>query len=202
MIEIKNLDKKFDEKIVFSDFNLTIENGDFVIFSGPSGCGKTTLLNMIGAIEKIDNGKIIVDGIDIRNKRNHLNYFRTKIGFLFQNFALVDNKTVKENLKFIRKDCKTNLSIEEALNIVGLKEKLNKKVYTLSGGEQQRVALARLMLKKCDIILADEPTGSLDKKNAESVLNILKDLNMQGKTIILVTHDEDIKKQGNKVVNL
>ena len=202
MIEIKSLNKKFDEKIVFLDFNLTIENGDFIIFSGPSGCGKTTLLNMIGAIEKIDNGEIIVDGIDIRNKRNHLNYFRTKIGFLFQNFALVDNKTVKENLKFIRKDCKTNLSIEEALSIVGLEEKLNKKVYTLSGGEQQRIALARLMLKKCDIILADEPTGSLDKKNAESVLNILKQLNKQGKTIILVTHDENIKKQGNKVVNL
>ncbi|AJA48560.1 macrolide export ATP-binding/permease protein MacB [Clostridium pasteurianum DSM 525 = ATCC 6013] len=202
MIEIKNLNKKFDEKIVFSDFNLTIENGDFIIFSGPSGCGKTTLLNMIGAIEKIDNGKIIVDGIDIKNKKNHLNYYRTKIGFLFQNFALVDNKTVKENLKLIRKDCKTNLSIEDALSIIGLEDKLNKKIYTLSGGEQQRVALARLMLKKCDVILADEPTGSLDKKNAEAVLDILKQLNKQGKTIILVTHDENIKKQGNKVVNL
>lgn len=202
MIEIKNLTKKFDEKIVFSDFNLTIENGDFIIFSGPSGCGKTTLLNMIGAIEKIDDGEIIVDGIDIKNKKNHLNYFRTKIGFLFQSFALVDNKTVKENLKLIRKDCKTNLSIEDALSIIGLEDKLNKKIYTLSGGEQQRVALARLMLKKCDVILADEPTGSLDKKNAEAVLDILKQLNKQGKTIILVTHDENIKKQGNKVVNL
>lgn len=202
MIEIKNISKKFDDNKIFSDFNLTIEDGDFIIFSGPSGCGKTTLLNMIGAIEKIDSGEIIVDGMDIKDKRNHLKYFRTKIGFLFQNFALVDNKTVKENLKFIRKDCKTSLSIEEALNIVGLEEKLNKKVYTLSGGEQQRVALARLMLKKCDVILADEPTGSLDKKNAKDVLNILKQLNEQGKTIILVTHDEDIKKQGNRVVNL
>ena len=202
MIEIKNISKKFDDNTIFSDFSLTVEDGDFIIFSGPSGCGKTTLLNMIGAIEKIDSGEIIVDGMDIKDKRNHLKYFRTKIGFLFQNFALVDNKTVKENLKFIRKDCKTSLSIEESLKIVGLEEKLNKKVYTLSGGEQQRVALARLMLKKCDVILADEPTGSLDKKNAQDVLNILKQLNEQGKTIILVTHDEDIKKQGNRVVNL
>ncbi|MGE6313514.1 ATP-binding cassette domain-containing protein [Bacillus cereus] len=202
MIEIKNLTKIFDDKILFSDFNLKVDDGKFVIFSGPSGCGKTTLLNMIGAIEKIDTGEIIVDGIDIKNKKNHLNYFRYKIGFLFQNFALVDNKTVKENLRLIRKDCQTNLSIEESLKIVGLTEKLNKKVYTLSGGEQQRVALARLMLKKCDIILADEPTGSLDKQNAESVLNILKKLNKQGKTIILVTHDEEIKKQGDMVVDL
>lgn len=202
MIKIKNLNKKFDDKIVFSNLNLEIEDGEFIILGGPSGCGKTTLLNMIGAIEKFDSGEIIVDGIDIKNKRNHLNYFRKKIGFLFQNFALVDNKTVKENLKIIRKDCKTNLSMEEALRIVGLEDKLNKKVYTLSGGEQQRVAIARLMLKKCDVILTDEPTGSLDRKNAEAVINILKELNMQGKTIVLVTHDEYIKKQGKRVVNL
>lgn len=202
MIKIKNLNKKFDDKIVFSNLNLEIEDGEFIILGGPSGCGKTTLLNMIGAIEKFDSGEIIVDGIDIKNKRNHLNYFRKKIGFLFQNFALVDNKTVKENLKIIRKDCKTNLSMEEALRIVGLEDKLNKEVYKLSGGEQQRVAIARLMLKKCDVILADEPTGSLDRKNAEAVINILKELNTQGKTIVLVTHDEYIKKQGKRVVDL
>ncbi|WP_438819251.1 ATP-binding cassette domain-containing protein [Heyndrickxia coagulans] len=147
MIQIRNLTKKFNEKTLFSNFNLDIESGDFVIVSGPSGCGKTTLLNMIGAIEKFDGGTIIVDGIDIKNKKNHLHYFRTKIGFLFQNFALVDHKTVKDNLKLIRKDCKTNLSMEEALALVGLKNKINQKVFTLSGGEQQRVALARLMLK-------------------------------------------------------
>lgn len=202
MIEIKHLSKKFENKILFSDFNLTIPDGAFVVFSGPSGCGKTTLLNMIGAIEKFDRGEILVDGIDISNRNNHLNYFRTKIGFLFQNFALVESKTVKENLKLIREDSKTGLLIEEALRRVGLEDKLHKKVYTLSGGEQQRVALARLMLKKCDIILADEPTGSLDKKNAESVLDILKQLNEQGKTILLVTHDEEIKKQGEMVVEL
>ncbi|WP_455768627.1 ATP-binding cassette domain-containing protein [Heyndrickxia faecalis] len=147
MIQIRNLTKKFNEKTLFSNFNLDIESGDFVIVSGPSGCGKTTLLNMIGAIEKFDGGTTIVDGIDIKNKKNHLHYFRTKIGFLFQNFALVDHKTVKDNLKLIRKDCKTNLSMEEALALVGIKNKINQKVFTLSGGEQQRVALARLMLK-------------------------------------------------------
>ncbi|OAB40797.1 ABC transporter ATP-binding protein [Paenibacillus glacialis] len=202
MITIANLSKSFDDKTLFSNLNLVIETGDFVIFSGPSGCGKTTLLNMIGAIETIDEGSILVDNVDIKNKKNHLHYFRTKVGFLFQNFALVDNKTVKENLELIRKDSKTALSISKALQIVGLEDKLNKKVYTLSGGEQQRVALARLMLKKCDIILADEPTGSLDKNNAEVVLNILKKFNQEGKTIILVTHDEQIKKEGNKVINL
>jgi putative ABC transport system ATP-binding protein len=202
MIEIKNLTKKFDDKLLFSDLTLTIPDEKFVIFSGPSGCGKTTLLNMIGALEKIEDGDIVVDGIDLKDKKKHLHYFRTKIGFLFQNFALVDNKTVKENLNMIRKDCKTDVSIEEALHIVGLEDKLNKKVYTLSGGEQQRVALSRLMLKKCDIILADEPTGSLDKANAETVMGILKQLHAKGKTIILVTHDEEIKKQGNLVVNL
>ncbi|MDS1030942.1 ABC transporter ATP-binding protein [Bacillota bacterium LX-D] len=194
MIKIKNVSKAFEDKILFSNLTLNIEDGEFVIFSGPSGCGKTTLLNMIGAIEEIDSGEILVDGIDVSKRKNQLKYFRNKVGFLFQNFALVDNKTVKENLKLVRKDCKNDITIEEALEIVGLKDKLNKKVYTLSGGEQQRVALARLMLKKCDIILADEPTGSLDKNNAEAVLNILKQLNEQGKTIILVTHDEDIKK--------
>lgn len=202
MITIRNLSKSFDDRILFSNFNLVIEKGDFVIFSGPSGCGKTTLLNMIGGIETIDTGDIVVDGLDIKSKKNQLQYFRTKVAFLFQNFALVDNKTVRENLQLIRKDSKTDISITEALQVVGLEDKLNKKVYTLSGGEQQRVALARVMLKKCDVVLADEPTGSLDRNNAGIVLDILKRFNQEGKTIILVTHDEEIKKQGNRVVHL
>ena len=202
MIKIKNLSKAFEDKVLFTNLNLDIKDGEFVIFSGPSGCGKTTLLNMIGAIEKIDSGEILVDGLDISKRKNQVQYFRNKIGFLFQNFALVDNRTVAENLNMVRKDSTNDITIEAVLEIVGLKDKVNKKVYTLSGGEQQRVALARLVLKKSDVILADEPTGSLDKKNAETVLDILKHLNKQGKTVILVTHDEDIKKQGNRVVNL
>ncbi|WP_146551441.1 ABC transporter ATP-binding protein [Rummeliibacillus sp. SL167] len=202
MIQIKNLRKKFGDKIVFDNFNLTIKNGEFVVFSGESGCGKTTLLNMIGAIEPFDSGQILVDGIDISKKKNQLPYFQKKIGFLFQNFALVDHKTVRQNLMLVKKKSRSSISMEKALAEVGLSEKLEQKVYSLSGGEQQRVALARLMMKQCDIVFADEPTGSLDRKNALQVIDILKKLNIAGKTIVLVTHDEEIKQFGSRVVNL
>ncbi|MFJ7405712.1 MULTISPECIES: ABC transporter ATP-binding protein [unclassified Lysinibacillus] len=202
MIEIKSLSKSFGNRELFKDFSLTIQDGEFIVFSGPSGCGKTTLLNMIGAIEQIDSGEILVDKIDISQKKNQLNYFGNMVGFLFQNFALIEDKTVNFNLKMIKQKNRSSISIEEALNSVGLLNKLNDKIYTLSGGEQQRIALARLMIKKCDIILADEPTGSLDKANADVVINILKNMNEYGKTIILVTHDEDIKKRGERIVEI
>ena len=202
MIEIRQLTKSFQGKTLFENLSLTISQGDFVIFSGPSGCGKTTLLNMIGALEPIDTGTIVVDGKDITNKRNQLPYFRTKLGFLFQNFALVDQKTVRQNLEIVQKRYRSSKTIEEVLTSVGLSDKINQKVFMLSGGEQQRVALARLMLKQCDIILADEPTGSLDQANAEQVMALLQELNDQGKTIILVTHDEAIKRQGKRLVEI
>lgn len=202
MISIKGLNKKYGEKSIFQDLNLEIQKGEFVIFSGHSGCGKTTLLNMIGALEPIDSGKIIVDGINISNKKTQLKYFQQKVGFLFQNFALIENKTVKQNLEIIKKKHRSNKTLETVLESVGLTDKIDKKVYTLSGGEQQRIALARLMLKKCDLILADEPTGSLDTENAKKVINILKELNNEGKTIILVTHDENIKKESSTVINI
>ncbi|UKS25914.1 ABC transporter ATP-binding protein [Paenibacillus sp. HWE-109] len=202
MIEINTVSKSFEGNVIFSNLELKIDNGEFVIFSGASGCGKTTLLNMIGAIEPIDSGEILVDGLNIHKRKYQLQYFKYKIGLLFQNFALVEHKTVKENLKLVRKESQSGVSIEQALEMVGISDKLNSKVYTLSGGEQQRVALARLMVKKCNIILADEPTGSLDKKNAEAVLDIIKQLHNQGKTIIMVTHDEDMKKKGERIINL
>ncbi|MFJ7646811.1 ABC transporter ATP-binding protein [Lysinibacillus sp. NPDC097279] len=202
MIEIKNLSKSFGNRELFKDFSLTIQEGEFIVFSGPSGCGKTTLLNMIGAIEQIDSGTILVDSMDISQKKNQLNYFGNKVGFLFQNFALIEDKTVSYNLKMIKQKNRSNISLEEALKSVGLLDKMFNKVYTLSGGEQQRIALARLMIKKCDIILADEPTGSLDKANAEVVMSILKNMHALGKTIILVTHDEDIKKRGERIVEI
>lgn len=202
MIELININKSFGDKVLFDDYNLKIKRGEFVIISGDSGSGKTTLLNMIGALEKVDAGQIKVNGIDILNKRNQLKYYRNTVGFLFQNFVLLEDKTVYQNLNIIWKNNRSGLSIEEALKKVGLEDCINSKVYTLSGGEQQRVALARLMIKKCTLILADEPTGSLDRKNAERVLSILKQLNKEGVTIIIVTHNDELKEKGDRIIEL
>lgn len=202
MIEIKNLNKSFGDRILFKNLNLQINTGEFVIFSGMSGCGKTTLLSMIGSLEKFDSGEIIVDGIDISKKKNQHKYLSEKVGFLFQNFALIEDKTVKQNLEIIRKSNRSNVSIDEALDKVGLLETKDKKVYTLSGGEQQRIALARLIIKKCDLILCDEPTGSLDRINGERIMSILWNMNKEGKTVVLVTHDEKYKKIGGRVIDL
>ena len=160
------------------------------------------MLNMIGGIEATDSGRIWVDNVDITQKKELLNYFRYKVGFLFQNFALIENKTVKENLSIVRKASRTSISIEEALERVGLEEKINSKIYTLSGGEQQRIALARLMIKKCDIILADEPTGSLDRENTDIVMDILEEYYQHGKTVVIVTHDAYVKQKGRRVIEL
>ena len=202
MICIHGLSKSFDEKVIFDNFNIDIADGEFVIFAGNSGCGKTTLLNMIGGLEDPAEGSIVVDGIDICKEKNKKDYFSYKVGFLFQNFALLESKTVRQNLELIQKKARTEFSISEVLKAVGLADKEDTKIYKLSGGEQQRVALARLMLKKCDIILADEPTGSLDMGNANAVMDILHQLNKQGKTIIVVTHSEKIIKSEKKVVRL
>lgn len=202
MIEIKNINKVFDNKILFENYNLQIQQGEFVIISGESGSGKTTLLNMIGALEKIDSGKILINSIDISKKKYQLKFYRETVGFLFQNFVLLEDKTVYQNLEIIRKRSRSTVTIEEALQKVGLKNRMNAKVYTLSGGEQQRVALARLMVKRCSLILADEPTGSLDQKNADVVMSILKQMNKEGITIILVTHNYDLKERGDRFIQL
>lgn len=201
MIKINKICKKYDEKVLFQNYSLEIPDGSFVIIRGDSGSGKSTLLNMIGGIEYPDSGSIIVNGFDVSKKKKQ-KYFSEVVGFLFQNFALLENKTVLENLNLIKKTGRTDISIDEALKKVGLEKEKNKKVYKLSGGEQQRVALARLMIKKCSVLLADEPTGSLDKKNSEIVMKILHDLNRQGKTVIVVTHDDDIIQKEDMVIYL
>lgn len=202
MIEFVNVSKAFGDKKLLSDFNLCIPDGEFVVFAGKSGCGKTTLLNMIGCLEKPDNGHLVVDGVDLYKKRNKTDYFTYKVGFLFQNFALIEDKTVEQNLNLVQKKARSGMELTEVLTTLGIQDKLKEKVYKLSGGEQQRVALARLMFKQCDIILADEPTGSLDNENAKMVIDILHKMNDMGKTIILVTHSETIIQAERNVIML
>lgn len=205
MIEIKNLNKKFNDKVIFNNLNLTIEDGEMLAISGASGSGETTLLNILGKLDKEYDGNIIIDNKNLKTI-TQTNYLRNTIGYLFQNYALADNLTVTRNLDFSLKysDDKSLEAKENALEMVGLdpKEYLNKKIYTLSGGEQQRVALARLFLKPCSIILADEPTGSLDVKNRDVVLEILRKMNEHGKTVIVVTHDPYVLTVCDRVIKI
>lgn len=202
MIEIKNLSKRFGEHILFENYNMTVNDGEFTIILGNSGCGKTTLINMISSLEPIDSDEILVNGVNISKRKNQLKYLRNNVGFLFQNYGLIENKTVKYNMNIIGRKSRSDITLESALQTVGIANKINEYVYTLSGGEQQRVALARLIYKKCDIIFADEPTGSLDRGNAIQVMEILKNLNKQGKTVIMVTHDITLTSYATKIIEL
>lgn len=208
-IILKNIEKSFSNKRLFDRFNLEIDEGDMVALVGASGCGKTTLLNMIGLIEPTDKGEYYI----FNKKAPKCNSFQSNaiirdyISYLFQNFALVDNFTVEENLMLSLKYVKKNkqqkkLMINKALKRVGLENYNKLKVFQISGGEQQRVALARAMIKPGKIILADEPTGSLDYENKYIVMKILKELNNNGKTIIIVTHDLEVAKLCNHIIEL
>lgn len=202
MIIGRNVTKKFGELVIFENLNFEVKNGEFVCFSGESGVGKTTLLNIIGLLEPIESGELIINGKTYKSSKEKREYYRNEVGFLFQNFALIENKTVRQNLEIVKRSHLNAMSVEEAVHRVGLDNKIDNKIYTLSGGEQQRIALARLILKQCNIILADEPTGSLDEKNADAVMRLLKSLNNEGKTVIVVTHDEKIKKQADRRIEL
>lgn len=188
MIQINHVKKTIGGHVIFDDLSMQIADREFAVLTGPSGCGKTTLLHMIGGIEPVDSGDILVGDFNVAKGKNLMHYYRHEVGFLFQNFALVERKTVAENLSMIRKDARNSLSMADALRRVGMAGKEKQMVYSLSGGEQQRIALARLMMKQCSLILADEPTGSLDPNNAAQVMGILKSFSEMGKTVIMVTH--------------
>ena len=163
MIQLKNVVKRFGDKTIINDLSLDIKKGEMIGLIGPSGCGKSTLLNIIGTLDKKYEGKVIIDGqVVTKNNRQSLRIRKNKLGYLFQNYALLDNATVEDNLKIVSNNKRAMIKV---LSELGIKDKFKEKIYTLSGGEQQRVAIARLILKDPGIILADEPTGSLDKDN-------------------------------------
>lgn len=204
IVSVQNITKKFKDKKIFDNFSVDIFEGECVAITGVSGSGKTTLLNMIGGLEKIDGGSIFIKDVRVV-KNNYVNLHRNIVSFLFQNFALVDEWTVEKNLSIALsfRNKKTQvMSLENVLEKVGLTDKLKTKVYQLSGGEQQRVALARLMLQNNPIVLADEPTASLDIENRNAVFSILKKLQSDGKTIIIVTHDRELANKCDKVVEI
>lgn len=206
MIRLKNITKKYGAKVIFENLSINIDQGEFVAITGESGCGKSTLLNIIGLLDSADKGEVCIDGesnIKPQSKRA-AKIIRNKISYLFQNFALVDEDTVYNNLllalKYVKGDKKSKIS--SALYAVGLAGYEKKKVYQLSGGEQQRVALARIILKPSKIILADEPTGSLDPENRDAVIDILRKIQQQGKTVIIVTHDTVVSQQCDRVIKI
>lgn len=194
-IILKDMNKSFGTHVILKDFNLTIKDGEMLAITGRSGKGKSTLLNIIGLLEPYQSGALIFN--DIRNPKingRQATLLRRKIiGYLFQNFALMENCTVKENLRWAlayQSGKNKEKAIAQALERVNLPSEIMKqKVVELSGGEQQRVAIARLFLKQCDVVLADEPTGSLDPLNRDLVISLLHQLNETGKTIVIVTHD-------------
>lgn len=207
IVETINLNKNFGNKNILNDFNISVEKQEIITITGKSGCGKSTLLNIIGLLEEYSSGNLYINEKQISRitTKEALLLRRYYIGYIFQNYALIERDTVEENLmlatKYNDEKNKSDL-IRQALTKVGLKNYEKKKIYELSGGEQQRVAIARVFIKPCSLILADEPTGSLDSNNKLLILKLLEQLREDGKTIIIVTHDMEIAKRFDRNIIL
>lgn len=211
LLKLENIKKEYkisksNKQIILNDINLELSSGEFVCIYGESGSGKSTLMNIIGGLDNNYDGKVKIDDVSIK-EFDLDNYRRDKIGFVFQNFNLIPYLTVFENVMLMLdmvklKEKEKIKKTKEALRKVGLIKHSHKKPNELSGGMKQRVALARAIINEPDIILADEPTGALDKKNANKVLNILKNLSLEGKLVIVVTHSNNVKKFANKIITL
>lgn len=207
--KLNDISKAYGSYVIFNGFNLEIDEGEMVCIKGASGSGKSTLLNLIGMFDVPDSGEIELFGKTSPkiNSKDGRFLMREKIFYCFQNFALVDNESIRYNLniplinRHLSKKEK-ELNIKMALQKVGLDKNLDEKVYCLSGGEQQRVAIARAFLKNYDLVLADEPTGSLDADNRDAVMNILTDFHERGKTIVIVSHDQAVINRCNRVIEI
>lgn len=205
MIEFKNVYKAFGNIEVLHNLSFTIKEGSFTAITGASGSGKSTILNIMGLLDSADRGSVRINMHENVKpfSKDATEILRNEIGYLFQNFALIDNKSVKYNLmialEHVKEKNKSKL-ITEALVKVGMAGFENKKILECSGGEQQRIAIARLLLKPCQIILCDEPTGSLDEENKQVVFDLLKYLQEQGKTLVVVTHDDELVEIADEVI--
>ena len=212
ILKVENLRKEYGEgnsKVIALDgVNLEIERGEFVAIVGPSGSGKSTLLHIIGGVDSPDDGKVYIDGNDIsKYSSKELAYFRRrKVGLIYQFYNLIQNLTVRHNIELPLKLDKRKINQDEFSDIVkklGIESKLDSFPSELSGGQQQRVAIARSLIYNPSIILADEPTGNLDRKNSKEIIEIFKYFNRTMKqTIILITHDEEIALQANRIITI
>lgn len=198
-IDLLTVSKSFGSKKIFTDLNLIFESGKSYALIGGSGSGKSTLLNIIGRLEKIDSGNVLVDKQDIW-KIKERTFFKNTVGYVFQNYSLIDNKTVYDNLSLITKDKKT---ITDVLEKVGLSsDYLHQKIYELSGGQAQRVAIARMLMKPRKIILADEPTGALDGEIGKEIIRLLLNETAEDKYVIIATHDPAVYNEVDVIIDM
>lgn len=208
-IEVKHSSKRYrmGDTIISAneDVNFEIEKGELVIILGSSGAGKSTMLNILGGMDTNDEGQVIIDGTDIArfNSYQRTNYRRDDVGFVFQFYNLVANLTAKENVELASEIVKDAMDPVEILNQVGLANRINNFPAQLSGGEQQRVSIARAVAKKPKILLCDEPTGALDYNTGKQVLQILQDMSRnQGATVIIVTHNSALAPIADRVIHM
>jgi putative ABC transport system ATP-binding protein len=189
--------------------NLKVESGDFLAILGPSGSGKSTLLNLIGALDKPTEGKMLIEGVDVSTlSDNQLADLRRRIGFVFQFFNLIPRLTARENVELSMSiadmgRAERRKQAEDLLEAIGLKERMNHKPAELSGGEQQRVAIARALANNPRFLVMDEPTGNIDSKTANEIIELIKRLNKEkGVTIIMVTHDQHLAGETKRTVQM
>ena len=214
LIELSDIKKSYtsgrQKTDVLKGIDLKICEGEFIMIMGKSGCGKTTLMNIIGFLDKLTTGTYKFQGQDVswldENKKS--TYRNENVGFIFQQFFLIESLNVQQNVelpmvyKGINNPIEKRDLAEKFLDLVGIKEKLKGKTTELSGGQQQRVAIARALVNDPLLIMADEPTGALDSGTGKMIMEILKRLNEQGKTIIMVTHDEDLTSYASRVIKM
>lgn len=208
-IEVKHLYKRYrmGENVIEAnrDVNFEIEKGELVIILGTSGAGKSTLLNVLGGMDVFDEGEVIIDGTDIAgfNDRKRTDYRKNDIGFVFQFYNLVANLTAKENVELAVEIVSDSLDPVKVLTEVGLKERIDNFPAQLSGGEQQRVSIARAVAKQPKLLLCDEPTGALDYETGKQVLKILQDMSKKsGATVVIVTHNSSLAPIADRVIHM